>query len=67
LTGNKWEDKLRLAYDKLDWDKINNELNVAVNLIRLDSLQKVYSVVAGNLDQVQQQLSTNELKSHPRY
>jgi bla regulator protein blaR1 len=65
INWNKWEDKLRLAYDKVDWDRINDQLGKAVNMIRLDSLQKVYSEVACNLNIVQQQLSNNDLKGIP--
>jgi beta-lactamase regulating signal transducer with metallopeptidase domain len=65
IDWNKWEDKLRLAYDKIDWVRINDQLGTAVNQIRLDSLQRVYAEVASNLNIVREQLTNNNLKSIP--
>lgn len=65
LDWNKWEDKLRVAYNNVDWEKVNDQLGKAINQIRLDSLQKVYNEVSGKLDIVQQQLSENDLKGIP--
>ena len=65
LDWNKWEDKLRLAYDKVDWDKINDQLGSAMNQIGLDSLQKVYNEASGKLYFVQQELYKNNLKGIP--
>ena len=65
VDWNKLEDKLRLAYDKIDWDKMNSELNAVVAQIRLDSLQKVYTVVAVDLNKVEKQLTKCELKGIP--
>jgi beta-lactamase regulating signal transducer with metallopeptidase domain len=62
---NQWENKLKLAYDNIDWDKINEQLGKAVTMIRIDSLQKVYSVAAIELEKVQQQLTANDLKGIP--
>lgn len=38
-----WEDKLRQAYDNVNWEKVNEQLNNAVSLVRIDSLQRVYA------------------------
>ena len=65
VDWNKLEDKLRLAYDKIDWERINDQLGTAVNQIRLDSLQKVYSEAASNLNIIHEQLSCNNLKGIP--
>jgi hypothetical protein len=65
IDWNKWEDKLRLAYDKIDWERINDQLGTAVNQIRLDSLQKVYSEAAGNLNIIHEQLFNDSLKGIP--
>jgi len=62
---NKWENKLKLAYDKIDWDQINDQLGKAVTIIRLDSLQKVYTIAAEHLDKVQQELTENNLTGIP--
>ncbi len=62
---NQWENKLKLAYDNIDWDKINEQLGKAVTMIRIDSLQKVYTGAAIELEKVQQQLTANDLKGIP--
>jgi beta-lactamase regulating signal transducer with metallopeptidase domain len=65
IDWNKLEDKLRVAYDNIDWEQINEQLNKAVGLIRLDSLQRVYSEAASNLDQVQKELTANDENGIP--
>jgi bla regulator protein blaR1 len=62
---NKWEDKLRQAYDQVNWDKVNEQLNKAVNNIRLDSLHKVYSATAIKLNEVQKLLAEQNMKGIP--
>jgi beta-lactamase regulating signal transducer with metallopeptidase domain len=61
----KWEDKLKLAYNQIDWDRINLQLDNAINNIRVDSLQKVYSIAARDLGNLQKELSETELKGIP--
>ena len=65
LDLNKWEEKLRTAYDKVDWETVNIQLANAVNNIRMDSLQYVYSKALDNLCVVQDQLKENKLSSIP--
>ncbi len=48
---SKWEDKLKTAYAQVDWDRINSQLDVAMNHMRIDSLQSVYNLAASKLDQ----------------
>ena len=61
----QWENKLRVAYDKIDWEKVNNQLSNAVNQVRMDSLQVVYNQAISKLDFVQQELNSNNIKSIP--
>jgi hypothetical protein len=61
----QWENKLRVAYDKVDWEKVNSQLANAMNQVRMDSLQKVYSEAIGKLDFVQQELTANDIKGIP--
>ena len=61
----KWGDKLRSAYDQIDWDRINEQLGKAVCDIRLDSLQNVYVIAENQLTSLQQQLTDNDLKGIP--
>jgi bla regulator protein blaR1 len=65
IDWNKLEDKLRIAYDKIDWDQVNEQLGKAVTMIRIDSLQKVYSDVASNLDMIQKELSAHDENGIP--
>jgi hypothetical protein len=61
----KWETKLKSAYNLVDWDRINTQLDNAVTRIKLDSLQKVYSNVAVELNRLQQELTNNNLEAIP--
>ncbi|MES1222672.1 MAG: M56 family metallopeptidase [Bacteroidota bacterium] len=65
INWNKLENKLRLAYKNIDWDQINEQLTTAVAQIRIDSIQKVYSEVASNLDLMQKELATNDQDAIP--
>jgi hypothetical protein len=65
MDWNKWENKLRLAYDNVDWNKVNDQLMKAVNNIRIDSLQKVYSDAICKLDVAQKELFNNKLPGIP--
>lgn len=62
---NKMADKFRIAYDQIDWEGLNIELNNAVNNIRLDSLRQVYSTAMTNLSSLQKELKENGLKGIP--
>lgn len=62
---NKWENKLKTAYNQIDWEKINVQLEKAITNIKLDSLQKVYNIAASKLDKVQAELIQSDLKGIP--
>ena len=62
---NKWEDKLKLAYNEVDWNRINSQLDAAMNHIRIDSLQSVYNMAASRLDEVSRYMKTTEVKGIP--
>ena len=61
----QWENKLRVAFDKIDWEKVNYQLSNAVNQVRMDSLQKVYNQAISKLDKVQYELDANSIKGIP--
>lgn len=65
VDWKNWEDKLRLAYDKIDWERINIELGKAVSNIRLDSLQRAYTKVLTDLSQLERQLNELDLGGIP--
>jgi hypothetical protein len=56
-------DKLRTAYDKVDWNRVNDQLTEAMNLIRSDSLQKIYNKALADLAEAKIELSS-ALKSY---
>ena len=62
---NKWENKLRIAYDNVDWEKVNYQLNNAINQVRLDSLQRVYNNVMVKLNDVEKELTLQQLNGIP--
>jgi bla regulator protein BlaR1 len=65
MDWDKWENKLRIAYDKVDWNRVNEQLIKEVNNIRIDSLQKVYTDVICKLDLTHRELSQNNLPGIP--
>lgn len=65
MDWNKWENKLKAAYDKINWENINNQLSVAVNQIRLDSIQLVYNKAIRKLDVAGKELMLNNLNGIP--
>ena len=56
LDWEKMENKLRISYDKINWNQVNSELNKALVEIKLDSLQKVYTTVISNLSCLEKEL-----------
>jgi hypothetical protein len=56
IDWNTLGDKLRIAYDKMDWPAINYQLDNAINAIKLDSLQQVYTIAIENVSKLQAQL-----------
>lgn len=62
---NKWENRLRTVYDNVNWDKVNNQLSIAINQIKIDSLQNVYANVAVKLSEVQKELAIKKLQGIP--
>lgn len=65
INWGEWEQKLSYAYNTVDWEKVNLQLNSAVNEIRLDSLQNVYAQAINKITQVQKELEVNKLESIP--
>ena len=62
---NKWENRLRTVYDNVNWDKVNYQLNSAINQIKIDSLQNVYANISLKLSEVQKELASKKLKGIP--
>jgi bla regulator protein blaR1 len=60
-----WEKKLSAAYSKIDWDNVNAQLNNAVNMVRIDSIQQVYNVALAKLDKAHKVLADNSLSYLP--
>lgn len=65
LDLEKWKDKLSMAYNQIDWDRINEQLGNAMNAIKIDSLVKTYSEVAMNLDDMERKLNEANQKGIP--
>ena len=61
----QWEGKLRNAYDQVDWNKVNMQLNYAVNQIHVDSLIKVYTNTMVDLNNVKKELCLDSIKGIP--
>lgn len=65
LNLEKWKEKLSMAYNQIDWNRINQQLDYAMNEIKLDSLQKAYSEITFNLDDMEQELTKAHQKGFP--
>jgi len=61
----KWENRLKAAYDKVDWEKINYQLDYAVNQVRLDSLQRVYNNTLLKLNTAERELTAQQITGIP--
>ncbi len=60
-----WENKLRVAYDNVNWEKVNAQLNEAVSLLKTDSLVKVYNDAMVSLNQAQKEMQELSLEGIP--
>jgi hypothetical protein len=65
MNWENWENKLRQAYDQVDWEKVNLQLNNAIKQIQVDSLMTVYNNTMVTLRGVQRQLNNDSLKGIP--
>jgi beta-lactamase regulating signal transducer with metallopeptidase domain len=65
MNWQQWENKLRLSYDEVDWNRINDQLGRAVLDIKIDSLQKVYSNVVIDLHNLHRQLKEQKVNGIP--
>lgn len=65
LDWNQWENKLRQAYDKVNWEQVNEQLALAVNQVRLDSLQTVYTAMEKKLRKVEETMESNDIAGIP--
>jgi bla regulator protein BlaR1 len=65
VDWTKMKQKLSLAYDKIDWPAINDNLNSALVEIKIDSLQQVFVQTMTELSTIQNELCENNLKAIP--
>ena len=65
MDWKQWENKLRAAYDKVDWDIVNVQLYNAVNQVRFDSLQQVYTIAISKLSEIKKELIANNIDAIP--
>ena len=65
VDWEKWENKLRLAYDQVNWEKVNLQLDLAVQNIHLDSLNHAYSIALSNLTVLQNELKELDISCIP--
>lgn len=65
MNWQEWENKLRMAYDRVDWNRINDQLGKAVMDIKIDSLQKVYNNVIADMSMIKEKLNECKLNGIP--
>ena len=61
----RWENKLRLSYNQIDWNRVNEQLGIAITNIRFDSLQKVYTDAIIQLSDLQKEITNCHQKGIP--
>jgi len=66
VNWKNMEQNLKAQYEKLDWDKINTNVAKARTAIRLDSLERQYTLVLTKLNKVTEEAQTSaEVKFCP--
>lgn len=65
LDWKSWENRLRLAFDKVDWERVNEQLNNAISMVRIDSLQRVYSDALSRIDEARAEMIENNMSGIP--
>ncbi len=59
------ENNLAMAYNSIEWEKVNLQLNQAITEIRFDSLQRVYADAIMKIDDVRKELESANLEGIP--
>ena len=65
MDWKKLEDKLRLSYNNINWDKVNCQLGAAISTIKLDSLTDVCGVTLNGLAKAESWMTENKCQSIP--
>jgi bla regulator protein blaR1 len=61
FNSEEVKNRFRLAYDKINWDKINKELSKLTFNLKTDSLQNLYTANIDLLDNLKKELTENKL------
>ncbi|WP_081658812.1 M56 family metallopeptidase [Terrimonas ferruginea] len=61
----KVEQQMRAAYDQINWQALQTELQTELYKLRLDSIQNVYQNALVTFNQLQRQLESSKLKGIP--
>jgi hypothetical protein len=60
------EQNMKAQYEHIDWDKVNTNVNNAMTVIQLDSIQNSYSIMLTQLDKLNMELTTKaEVSANP--
>ncbi len=65
VDWKKMQEKLRVAYDQIDWNQVNDNLNKAIVEIKIDSLTHAYTTTLNELSCLQKELCENNLTGIP--
>lgn len=61
----KWENNLKMAYGKVDWEHVNYQLENALKQMTIDSLHRVYNEAFVELSKVRKELTETGLNGIP--
>lgn len=59
----QWENRLMMAYEKVNWEKVNYQLAESLSNLRTDSLVRVYSDAMVNLSRAQKELANHSAEA----
>ena len=62
---SKLEDQLRLAYEQINWDNVNEKLNTSLAQIKIDSMQQQLNVNLRALVNIEKTMKENNVSSIP--
>jgi len=57
--------RLSMAYDKIDWNSVNDNLNKELVAIKIDSLQEAYTQALVEMSTIQKELCEKKLIAIP--
>lgn len=65
INWKNMEGNMKAAYSTIDWNGVNEEINITLNNIRLDSVQRSYTLILAELNKAKEELSKAKVSCMP--